>query len=141
MEATYFGIYDLGAGGRARPSTEVDAVRQAWLPEGDRTVGLRDQHGRGQPPPHKPVLIGEIKADGQFKVVWKTPGPVRAQAWSPYIPESSKKVADWTFPWACGNCTEPKFASATKVLAKAPDRAGVTQIPASRHNQRIRTAI
>jgi urea transport system substrate-binding protein len=34
---------------------------------------------------HKPVFIGEIRADGQFNVVWKTPGPVRAQPWSPYI--------------------------------------------------------
>jgi hypothetical protein len=23
---------------------------------------------------HKPVMIGEIKADGQFNVVWKTEG-------------------------------------------------------------------
>jgi urea transport system substrate-binding protein len=27
---------------------------------------------------HKPVFIGEVKADGQFNVVWKTPGPVKA---------------------------------------------------------------
>jgi urea transport system substrate-binding protein len=31
---------------------------------------------------HKSVFIGEIKADGQFNVVWKTPGPVKAQPWS-----------------------------------------------------------
>ena len=30
---------------------------------------------------HKPVFIGEIKADGQFNVVWKTPGPVKAKPW------------------------------------------------------------
>jgi len=29
---------------------------------------------------HKPVFIGEIKGDGQFHVVWKTEGPIRAQA-------------------------------------------------------------
>jgi len=34
---------------------------------------------------HKAVFIGEIKADGQFNVVWKTPGPVKAKPWSPYI--------------------------------------------------------
>jgi len=55
------------------------------------------------------VVIGEIQADGQFEVVWKTDGPIRAQAWSPFIPESSKKVADWTYPWVCGNCTKAKF--------------------------------
>ena len=25
---------------------------------------------------HKPVMIGEIQADGQFQIVWKTDGPV-----------------------------------------------------------------
>ncbi len=34
---------------------------------------------------HKPVMIGEIEGDGQFNVVWKTPAPVRAKPWSPYI--------------------------------------------------------
>ena len=37
---------------------------------------------------HKSVFIGEIKADGQFNVVWKTKGPVKAQPWSPFIPEN-----------------------------------------------------
>ena len=45
---------------------------------------------------HKPVYIGEVKADGQFQVVWKTDGPIKAEAWSPYIPDDKGKVADWT---------------------------------------------
>ena len=40
---------------------------------------------------HKPVFIGEVKADGQFSVVWKTNGPVKAQPWSPFIPGNDKK--------------------------------------------------
>jgi urea transport system substrate-binding protein len=40
---------------------------------------------------HKPVFIGEIKSDGQFSVVWKTPGPVKAEPWSPFIPENKGK--------------------------------------------------
>src|SRR5687767_11669398 len=40
---------------------------------------------------HKPVLIGEVKADGQFNVVWKTKGPVKAQPWSPFIAGNDKK--------------------------------------------------
>jgi urea transport system substrate-binding protein len=40
---------------------------------------------------HKPVFIGEIRADGQFNVVWKTPGPIKAQPWSPFIPENKGK--------------------------------------------------
>ena len=37
---------------------------------------------------HKPVFIGEVKADGQFNVVWKTPAPVKAK---PYIEGNDKK--------------------------------------------------
>jgi len=40
---------------------------------------------------HRPVFIGEVRADGQFNVVWKTPGPVRAAPWSPFIPGNDKK--------------------------------------------------
>ena len=36
----------------------------------------------------KPVFIGEIRADGQFDVVWKTKGLVPGDAWSPYLPGS-----------------------------------------------------
>jgi urea transport system substrate-binding protein len=37
------------------------------------------------------VFIGEIRGDGQFNVVWKSKGPVRAQPWSPFIPGNEKK--------------------------------------------------
>ena len=43
---------------------------------------------------HKPVFIGEVKSDGQFNVVWKTPGPVKAQPWSPFIAGNDKKKDD-----------------------------------------------
>jgi urea transport system substrate-binding protein len=38
------------------------------------------------------VFIGEVKADGQFNVVWKTKGPVKAQPWSPFIAGNEKKI-------------------------------------------------
>ena len=38
----------------------------------------------------KPVLIGEVQGDGQFNVVWQTPGTVVAQEWSPYLPGSQR---------------------------------------------------
>jgi urea transport system substrate-binding protein len=41
---------------------------------------------------HKSVFIGEVKADGQFNVVWKTPGPVVADPWSDYIAENKGKA-------------------------------------------------
>jgi len=40
---------------------------------------------------HKPVFIGEVQANGQFNVVWKTSGPIKATPWSPYIPEDKGK--------------------------------------------------
>jgi urea transport system substrate-binding protein len=120
MEATYIGIHMWAQAVEQARTTSVDAVRQAVggqqfrAPSGFTiTLDAKNHHL------HKPVVIGEVKADGQFKVVWKTDGPIRAAAWSPYIPDSAKKVADWTFPWVCGNCTEPKFAEAAKALAAA----------------------
>ncbi|TMG98376.1 MAG: urea ABC transporter substrate-binding protein, partial [Betaproteobacteria bacterium] len=38
-----------------------------------------------------PVFIGEVKADGQFNVVWKTKGPIKAQPWSPFIAGNDQK--------------------------------------------------
>jgi urea transport system substrate-binding protein len=40
----------------------------------------------------KSVFIGEVRADGQFNVVWKTPGPVQADPWSDFIPENKGKA-------------------------------------------------
>jgi urea transport system substrate-binding protein len=50
----------------------------------------------------KPVFIGEIKADGQFDVVWKTSGLVPGDAWSKELPESKDLVGDWVGK-KCGN--------------------------------------
>jgi urea transport system substrate-binding protein len=118
MEATYVGIRMWAQAVEQAGTTEVNAVRQAVggqvvkSPSGFPMVMDAKNHHL-----HKPVFIAEVKADGQFQVVWKTEGPIRAQAWSPFIPESSKKVADWTYPWVCGNCTSPKFASDVVVAA------------------------
>ncbi|PWV64414.1 urea ABC transporter substrate-binding protein [Plasticicumulans acidivorans] len=110
MEATYTGINMWAQAAEQAGTTDVDAVRQAL---GYQTFkapsGFVEQLDAKNHHLHKPVYIGEIREDGQFNVVWKTEGPIRAQAWSPYIPDSAKKVADWTYPWVCGNCTEPRF--------------------------------
>lgn len=110
MEATYIGIKMWAQAAEQAGTTEVDAVRQAMYgqkfmaPSGFEIVMDPKNHHL-----HKPVYIGEVKENGQFDIVWKTPGPIRAQAWSPFIPDSAKKTADWTFPWVCGNCVEPRF--------------------------------
>ena len=50
----------------------------------------------------KPVYIGEIRADGQFDVVWQTKGLVPGDAWSDYLPGSKDIEADWV-TLKCGN--------------------------------------
>ena len=51
----------------------------------------------------KPVLIGEIEANGQFNIVSQTPGLIVADEWSPYLEGSRDLIADWRAPMSCGN--------------------------------------
>ena len=51
----------------------------------------------------KPVLIGEVQADGQFETVWETPGLVVGDAWSDFLPGSKDLISDWRKPMSCGN--------------------------------------
>ncbi|HYU16522.1 MAG TPA: urea ABC transporter substrate-binding protein [Candidatus Acidoferrum sp.] len=114
MEATYIGIHMWAQAVEQAHTTRVDAVRQAvagqtfQAPSGF-LVGMDAKNHHLQ----KPVMIGEIQADGQFQIVWRTDGPVRAEPWSKYVPESASKVADWTYPWLCGNCSSPTFVGTT----------------------------
>src|SRR3990172_7296579 len=50
----------------------------------------------------KPVFIGEVRGDGQFDVVWKTPGLVPGDAWSKELPGSKDLIGDWK-TLKCGN--------------------------------------
>ena len=50
----------------------------------------------------KPVLIGEVRGDGQFDVVWKTDGLVPGDAWSDHLDGSKDLEADWV-KLKCGN--------------------------------------
>jgi urea transport system substrate-binding protein len=110
MEATYIGIKMWAQAVEQAGTTEINAVRQAiGYQKVKAPSGFEIQMDAENHHLHKPVLIGEVQEDGQFQVVWKTPGPIKAQAWSPFIPDSAKKVANWTYPWVCGNCAEPKF--------------------------------
>lgn len=110
MEATYIGIKMWAQAVAQAGTTDIGAVRQAiGYQKVKAPSGFEIQMDAENHHLHKPVLIGEVREDGQFEVVWKTPGPIKAQAWSPFIPDSAKKVANWTYPWVCGNCTEPKY--------------------------------
>jgi urea transport system substrate-binding protein len=92
MEATYIGIHMWAQAVAKAKTTDVDKVRTAMYgqtfkaPGGFVSTMDKENHHL-----HKPVFIGEIKADGQFNVVWKTKGPVVADPWSDYIPENKGK--------------------------------------------------
>jgi len=111
MEATYIGFKMWTQAVLQAGSTDVDAVRQAMY--GQKVKNLTGGVSVMNTNHHlsKPVLIGEIRADGQFNVVWKTKKAIKADAWSPYIADDKGKIADWSFPWACGNCTTAKYAT------------------------------
>jgi urea transport system substrate-binding protein len=50
----------------------------------------------------KPVMIGEIREDGQFDVVWQTKDLVPGDAWSDFLDGSKDLDADWVGK-KCGN--------------------------------------
>jgi urea transport system substrate-binding protein len=95
MEATYIGIYMWKQAVEKAKSFDVDKVIPAVggqtfkAPSGFTVkMDVKNHHL------HKPVFVGEVQSNGQFKVVWKTPGPVKAAPWSPYIPGNDKKKGE-----------------------------------------------
>lgn len=103
MEATYIG-FNMWAGAVEKAgTTDVDAVRQSMY--GMVVPNLTGGMAVMYPNHHlaKPVLIGEIQDDGQFQIVWETPGTVIGDAWTDYLPDSKLIVADWMEPIQCGN--------------------------------------
>ena len=92
MEATYIGINMWKQAVEKAGTTDVDKViplvggQEFMAPSGFKVEMDPKNHHL-----HKPVFIGEVKADGQFNVVLKTPGPIKAQPWSPFIPGNDKK--------------------------------------------------
>ena len=109
MEATYIGFKMWVQAVQQAGTADVDAVRQAMYGQKVKAPGGFESVMNTNHHLSKPVYIGEVKADGQFDIVWKTSGPIKADAWSPFIAENKGKVADWTYPWVCGNCTTPKY--------------------------------
>ena len=109
MEATFIGFRMWAQAVVQAGTIDVNAVRQAMYgqrlkaPSGFEVVMNTNHHLS------KPVMIGRVNSAGTFDVVWQSINPVRADAWSRYIPDSAKLTADWTFPWVCGGCIEPTF--------------------------------
>jgi len=92
MEATWIGVHMWAAAANKAKSTDTDKVIAAMAGQSVKAPdGFVVEMDAKNHHLHKPVFIGEVKADGQFSVVWKTPGPIKAQPWSPYIPEDKGK--------------------------------------------------
>jgi urea transport system substrate-binding protein len=92
MEATWIGINLWKQAVEAAKTTDADPVIKAAGGQSiDAPCGFKVKLDEKNHHLHKPVYIGEVRADGQFNVVWKTPGPVRAAPWSPFIEGNDKK--------------------------------------------------
>ena len=94
MEAHYIGFNMWVNAATEAGTTDVDAVRSAmWgqefpnLTGGTAVMGVNHHLS-------KPVLIGEIRADGQFDIISET-DPVPGDAWTDYLPESAVLESDW----------------------------------------------
>jgi urea transport system substrate-binding protein len=83
-------------------TTAADAVIDA-LP-GTEAPNLTGGVSKMLPNHHitKPVLIGEIRKDGQFDVVWQTKDLVPGDAWTDHLEGSKDLEADWVGK-KCGN--------------------------------------
>ncbi len=103
MEAHYIGfnmwVKAVEKAGTTDPDAVIDAIVGVSVPN------LTGGYATMMPNHHitKPVLVGEIQENGQFDVVWQTPGLVVGDAWSDYLPDSAKLISDWRAPLSCGN--------------------------------------
>jgi urea transport system substrate-binding protein len=85
IEAAYYGVYVWKAAVEKAQSFDVDKVRAAVYgldfaaPGGAKKMDEKNQHT------YKPVYVGEIKKDGQFKIVWKSKGLVKPDSYSSYL--------------------------------------------------------
>ena len=102
MEAHYIGFNMWVKAAEKAGSVDADKVIDA-LP-GTEQANLTGGVSKMLPNHHitKPVLIGEIREDGQFDVVEKTPDLVPGDAWSDFLPGSKDLEADWVGK-KCGN--------------------------------------
>jgi urea transport system substrate-binding protein len=84
--------------GTTNPDKVIDAIIGVEVPNltGGVSKMLPNHHIT------KPVLLGEVREDGQFDVVWKTAGLVPGDAWSDHLDGSKHLEADWLSK-KCGN--------------------------------------
>ena len=94
MEAHYIGFNMWVKAVEEAGTTDVDAVSEAMI--GQEFPNLTGGTAKMLPNHHlaKPVLIGEIQADGQFDIISQTE-EVDGDAWTDFLPESAVLTSDW----------------------------------------------
>ena len=94
MEATYIGFNMWVNAVTAAGTVDVDPVSDAMI--GQKFPNLTGTIAEMLPNHHltKPVLIGEIRADGQFDIISQTE-PVPGDAWTDFLPATSMLESDW----------------------------------------------
>ena len=93
MEAAYFGVHIWRQAVEKAKSFEVDKVRAAVYGQTFAApVGTIKMHEFNQHT-YRPVLIGEILKNGQFKIISRTKSNVEPEPWSKYT--SPDKGCDW----------------------------------------------
>jgi branched-chain amino acid transport system substrate-binding protein/urea transport system substrate-binding protein len=109
MEAEYILFHMWVHAVEQAGTTDVDAVRQAMI--GQKITDLAGFSEVMQPNHHltKPLMIGEIQSNGQFAIVYQSHTALMPYPWSTYLAEDNGKIANWSYPWRCGNCTAPKY--------------------------------
>ena len=93
IEAAYFGVYVWAAACEKAGTFDVDKVRNAvYGMEFDAPGGKKKMHPNNQ---HtlKPVYVGEILKNGQFKIVYKSDGLVSPDSYSAYLHPDGKYPA------------------------------------------------
>lgn len=90
IEAAYYGVYVWKAAAEKADTFDVDAVREAvYGMEFDAPGGAKKMHETNQHT-YKPVYIGEIRADGQFDIVWESDGLVEPDSYSALLWEGKE---------------------------------------------------
>ena len=85
IEAAYYGVYVWAKAAELAKSVDVDKVREKVYglkfdaPGGAKQMDPKNQHT------YKPVYIGEIQKDGQFKIIYKSKGLVKPDSYSSFL--------------------------------------------------------
>ena len=94
IEAAYFGVYVWKNAVEKAGTFDIEKViphvlgQKFSAPGGEKMMDPVNHHT------WKPVLVGSIRADGQFDIIWQTKGLVHPDSFSPYLhsPDELKKL-------------------------------------------------